>query len=67
MSIGEDLKKMHYQDWKEREELAKERGRAFWRPEVLERFPNGAHVELDHDNVAYYVDIKGCRRKIESL
>ena len=67
MSIGEDLKRIHYQDWKEREELAKERSGAFWRPEVLQKLPNGAYVELDHDNTAYYVDHRGVRRKIETL
>jgi hypothetical protein len=53
--------------WKELEEALRERSRAFWRPEVAQRMPNGGRIELDHDNKAYYVDHRGVRRRISEL
>ena len=53
--------------WKEREESLRERGRAFWRPEVVQRDRSGGRIELDHDNKAYYVDHRGVRRRIREL
>ena len=53
--------------WKEQEELMRERGKAFWRPEVAQKLPNGGRIELDRDNRAYYVDLRGVRRRISEL
>jgi hypothetical protein len=67
MSARDSLRKLHYEDWKAQEEESRARYGEFWVPQVVQKMPDGGHIELDKDNKAYYVGVNGVRKRIKEL